>query len=95
MAKIQTAFAVAKSDLRDVQVTINLSGNSLDDENLLEYVLEQLDEFSVPPSQICFEITETAAIHHISKARQFAQAFRERGGKIALDNFGCGFSSFR
>lgn len=91
----RTFSAMAKSDLRDVQVTINLSGNSLDDESLLDYVLEQLDEFSIPASQICFEITETAAIHHISKARQFTQAFRERGGKIALDDFGSGFSSFR
>jgi diguanylate cyclase (GGDEF)-like protein len=91
----RTLSAMAKSQLVGVQVTINLSGNSLDDETLLEYVLEQLHEFSIPPSQICFEITETAAIHHISKARLFTQAFRERGGKIALDDFGSGFSSFR
>lgn len=91
----RTFSAISKSQLLGVQVTINLSGNSLDDETLLEYVLEQLHEFSIPPSQICFEITETAAIHHISKARLFTQAFRERGGKIALDDFGSGFSSFR
>ena len=91
----RTFSTIAQSALRDVQVTINLSGNSLDDENLLDYVLEQLQEFSIPPHQICFEITETAAIHHINKARQFIQGFRERGGKIALDDFGSGFSSFR
>lgn len=91
----QTFSAMAKNVLRNVQVTINLSGNSLDDENLLPYVLEQMQEFSIPPDQICFEITETAAIQHINKARQFIQGFRERGGKIALDDFGSGFSSFR
>lgn len=86
---------MATSALRDTLVTINLSGTSLDDETLLEYVLEQLDKFSIPTSQICFEITETAAILHILNARQFAQAFRARGGKIALDDFGSGLSSFR
>lgn len=91
----RTFAAIAKSKLQGVQVTINLSGNSLDDDGLFEYVVEQLNEFSIPPTQICFEITETAAIHHISKARDFTQAFRERGGKIALDDFGSGFSSFR
>ncbi len=90
-----TFSALSKKGLRDLQVTINLSGNSLDDENLLEYVLEQMQEFSIPPEQICFEITETAAIQHINKAREFIQGFRERGGKIALDDFGSGFSSFR
>jgi diguanylate cyclase (GGDEF)-like protein/PAS domain S-box-containing protein len=91
----QTFSALSQTLTQNIHVTINLSGNSLDDESLLEYVLGQLREFSIPASQICFEITETAAIHHIHKARQFTQAFRERGGKIALDDFGSGFSSFR
>jgi diguanylate cyclase (GGDEF)-like protein len=91
----QTFATIAQYDIARTQITINLSGNSLDDESLLEYVLQQLEEFSILPSQICFEITETAAIHHLSKAQKFINGFRERGGKIALDDFGSGFSSFR
>jgi EAL domain-containing protein (putative c-di-GMP-specific phosphodiesterase class I) len=91
----ETLLTMARHDIEGMLVNINLSGNSLDDDMLLEYVLEQLEEFSIPPDHICFEITETAAIHHLSKAQQFIQAFRERGGKIALDDFGSGFSSFR
>jgi len=91
----ETLFKVAKYNVQGTQISINLSGMSLNDETLLEYVLEQLDEFSITPDQLCFEITETAAIHHLSKAQQFIQAFRELGGKIALDDFGSGFSSFR
>jgi EAL domain-containing protein (putative c-di-GMP-specific phosphodiesterase class I) len=91
----QTFCAMSTHDIQGMQITINLSGNSLDDENLLGYVLEQLNEFSILPEQICFEITETAAIQHLSKAQKFIQAFRARGGKIALDDFGSGFSSFR
>lgn len=91
----QTFCAMSTHDIQGMQITINLSGNSLNDENLLDYVLEQLNEFSILPEQICFEITETAAIQHLSKAQKFIQAFRELGGKIALDDFGSGFSSFR
>lgn len=91
----RTLFTMSQHDMQGVQININLSGNSLDDEHLLEYVLGQLHEFSIPPEQICFEITETAAIQHLNQARQFAQAFRQQGGRIALDDFGSGFSSFR
>jgi diguanylate cyclase (GGDEF)-like protein/PAS domain S-box-containing protein len=91
----ETFLTMVKYSVQGAQITINLSGNSLDDETLLEYVLGQLDEFSVQPAQICFEITETAAIRHLNKAQQFIQAFRKLGGKIALDDFGSGFSSFR
>jgi EAL domain-containing protein (putative c-di-GMP-specific phosphodiesterase class I) len=91
----QTFSAIRNHNAQGTQIAINLSGNSLDDETLLDYVLNQLHEFSIPPEQICFEITETAAIHHLSKAQRFIQGFRERGGKIALDDFGSGFSSFR
>jgi EAL domain-containing protein (putative c-di-GMP-specific phosphodiesterase class I) len=90
----QTFSTIYMYDIDNIQISINLSGNSLDDENLLEYVLQQLQEFSIPPNQICFEITETAAIHHLSKAQEFIREFRKRGGKIALDDFGSGFSSF-
>jgi len=91
----QTFSSMSMYDVDKVQIAINLSGNSLDDDSLLEYVLKQLQEFSIPPDQICFEITETAAIHHLSKAEKFIREFRERGGKISLDDFGSGFSSFR
>jgi EAL domain-containing protein (putative c-di-GMP-specific phosphodiesterase class I) len=91
----QTLLTMSNYEMRGMQITINLSGNSLDDETLLGYVLAQLHEYSISPNQICFEITETAAIHHLSKAQHFIQAFRERGGRIALDDFGSGFSSFR
>ena len=91
----ETLVTMAQHNIDNMLISINLSGNSLDDETLLDYVLEQLDMYSIAPRHICFEITETAAIHHLSKAQQFIRAFRERGGQIALDDFGSGFSSFR
>jgi diguanylate cyclase (GGDEF)-like protein/PAS domain S-box-containing protein len=91
----ETFHVMAQHDIHGMLINLNISGKSLDDENLLEYVLDQLAAFSIPPEHICLEITETAAIHHLSKAQQFIHAFRERGGMIALDDFGSGFSSFQ
>jgi diguanylate cyclase (GGDEF)-like protein len=91
----ESFLTMAKHDTERMLININISGSSLDDETLLEYVLEQLHEFSIPSEHVCFEITETAAIRHLNEAQRFIRTFRAQGGKVALDDFGSGFSSFR
>jgi len=73
---------------------INLSGQSLSDELLLDYVFEQLRHTNIDPGRICFEITETAAIANLTKAIRFIGTLRERGCRFSLDDFGSGLSSF-
>jgi diguanylate cyclase (GGDEF)-like protein/PAS domain S-box-containing protein len=74
--------------------SINLSGSSLGDDGVLEYVVEQLEEKRLPSEKICFEITETAAIYNLTNASKFIRALEELGCRFALDDFGSGLSSF-
>lgn len=71
---------------------INVSGQSLGNVDLLEFVIEQLD--GIAPGRLCFEITESAAIGNLHVAGKLISSLKEKGCCFALDDFGCGLSSF-
>ncbi|MGI9341412.1 MAG: putative bifunctional diguanylate cyclase/phosphodiesterase [Gammaproteobacteria bacterium] len=73
---------------------INLSGQSFCATEFLDFMLNALDESSVPEELLCFEITETAAVSNMAAAQEFIAAMRARGCEFALDDFGAGLSSF-
>ncbi|MCG6968736.1 MAG: EAL domain-containing protein, partial [Gammaproteobacteria bacterium] len=80
----------------DRYIAINLSGNSINDPKFLAYVQSQFWEFfEVPPSYICFEITETAAVGNLVNAKKFIRTLKHLGCHFALDDFGSGLSSYR
>jgi diguanylate cyclase (GGDEF)-like protein/PAS domain S-box-containing protein len=74
--------------------SINLSGQSITDNDFLNFMVKQLEKMKVPGEKICFEITETAAISNLSEAISFISAMKEFGCRFALDDFGSGLSSF-
>ncbi|MFT4518999.1 MAG: diguanylate cyclase (GGDEF)-like protein [Halioglobus sp.] len=86
------------SSLMDAQkvvpyLAINLSGTSVTDDSFMEYLLEQISEFGVGTSRLCFEITETGTISNLVKAADFVRAFRNIGCKFSIDDFGTGLAS--
>ncbi|NNL10998.1 MAG: EAL domain-containing protein [Pseudomonadales bacterium] len=76
------------------RVSINLSGQSVADETFLAFIFEQFERWPDLAQRICFEITETAAMHDISVAKKFIDQIRALGCEFSLDDFGSGLSSF-
>jgi diguanylate cyclase (GGDEF)-like protein/PAS domain S-box-containing protein len=92
---IRAVAAQRACDLRPgPRVEINLSGASIGDPAILALIERELRETGLDPSQVIFEITETAAIANIAKAREFSDQLARLGCRFALDDFGAGFGSF-
>ena len=75
-------------------VAINVSGQTLADVQFLEFVVECLDSTGVAPSQVCFEITESAVVANLEHARRFVGVLHGMGCQFAVDDFGSGVGSF-
>ena len=75
-------------------VSVNLSGHSVGDRAFHRDAREMLRLAAFDLRQLCFEITETAAITNFSDAKAFIDEMRALGVRIALDDFGAGASSF-
>jgi diguanylate cyclase (GGDEF)-like protein/PAS domain S-box-containing protein len=87
-------LADSKQAGRRVNLAVNLSAKSLVDPELPEYVSATLSEFGIDGHGLCVEITETAAIVNLDRAKRIAQLLGELGCEVALDDFGAGFASF-
>jgi diguanylate cyclase (GGDEF)-like protein len=72
---------------------INLSGQSLQDESFLEFVVDEIKGSNLPANVLCFELTETATIGNLEKAQYFLRTLQDLGCQFALDDFGTGVSS--
>jgi len=95
---VQTALAALSSGairLADGRsLSINLSGQTLGDPSFLEFVVETLDHTGVPPSQICFEVTENSVIANLDTAKRFIGVLHGMGCQFALDDFGNDLGAF-
>jgi diguanylate cyclase (GGDEF)-like protein/PAS domain S-box-containing protein len=78
----------------DKIISINLSGDSLSDEGLYDYIISLKHEFAISLKNICFEITETVAISNLVKATTLINELKNHGCRFSLDDFGSGLSSF-
>ncbi len=73
---------------------INLSGQSLGDDDILRFIEGEMESSGVPAASLCFEVTESAAVSNRRKAQAFIDALRKHGCSFSLDDFGAGLSSF-
>jgi len=74
--------------------SINLSGNSINDDSFPDYVQQKIDQYRIRTGQLCFELTETAAVFNLQKASHVIHALKRLGCRFSLDDFGSGLSSF-
>ncbi len=78
----------------EFELHVNLSGSSITDASVLEYIERSFDTSDAFPGAITFEITETAAIRNFETAAAFADRLTEFGCSIAIDDYGVGFGPF-
>jgi diguanylate cyclase (GGDEF)-like protein/PAS domain S-box-containing protein len=76
------------------KISINLSGQSVAEDELLTFIQDKTREYNIDSSKICFEVTETAAIANLTTAIDLIEQLKEDGFLFALDDFGSGLSSF-
>ncbi len=77
-----------------ISLHVNISGASLVDISVLEFIERRLDEGDADPSRCTFEITETARVRDYKAAAGFADRLTEFGCQVAIDDYGAGFGPF-
>ena len=87
---------LSRNDSEGVPVSlhINISGVSVADISVLEFIERRLDEGDADPSRCTFEITGTAKIGDYAKAGGFADRLSEFGCQVAIDDYGAGYGPF-
>ncbi|HEV3094198.1 MAG TPA: EAL domain-containing protein [Solirubrobacteraceae bacterium] len=77
------------------RVAVNLSALSITDRGMLAHIERELVRNCVDPDRLVVEVTETAAIGDMRRARAFCEGVHTLGSSVALDDFGAGFGSFQ
>ncbi len=88
------ALARVRAGGVEAEFSINLSGQSLGEEDFVDFLHRTVSRHPGVARHLCFEITETAAINHIGRALEMIHDLRALGCRFALDDFGSGLSSF-
>ena len=94
LGKALEQLSAWSSTYPDLAISINMSTRQLTDPNLATQVVDVVREAGVDPQRIELEITEHAVLSNEATARQVIQRLHDFGLKIAIDDFGQGYSNF-
>ena len=79
----------------DIQLSINVSAETIGDSSWTERLSKRLAAQSGLAARLIVEITESVAINNVEEAAAFVRMLHGLGCRVAIDDFGAGFSSFR
>jgi len=91
---IREVLRMLSADSTLPAIAVNLSGRSLSEPSLPQFISDELREGNVNPGRLIVEITETAAVSDLHDAQRMIEALRQMGCGVCLDDFGVGFASF-
>ena len=78
---------------KDFEFSINITIEDIKNENISSYILDMLKEYKIA-SKVVFEIVESEGIDDFTQVNNFIDDVRKLGCKIAIDDFGSGYSNF-
>ena len=88
--------AVAKLKAKpDISLAVNVSGTAASDPAWLQEFVDYVRAEQAVAPRLLVELTETAALHHFEENAQFVSQLHELGVRVAIDDFGAGYTSFR
>lgn len=94
--KVISQLAIWQKEIAsDIQISVNISSLQLQQPDLADKIYSYLQAHRVSPRNLIIEVTESMVIHSVEIAAQTLERFREMGIRIALDDFGMGYSSFQ
>ncbi len=79
----------------DVHLSLNISGLTCGDEEWIDMLRLLLNNEATLANRLMIEITETAVIEDIDVTVQFVKKVKELGCKVAIDDFGAGYTSYK
>jgi diguanylate cyclase (GGDEF)-like protein len=77
----------------DVRISVNISARQLDRRGLLRFIGATIAAHRIPPSSLEIEVTETSIMRDVYSASIVLKELRAMGVRIAIDDFGAGYTS--
>lgn len=87
------SFLANEARTNDTVLSINLSGQSINSD-MRQFIENETMKSRIDPSQILFELTESAVLSGLAEAESFISVLHRQGFRFAIDSFGTGLSSF-